>query len=233
MKTILEIQKLDRQILKCLAEVDKCPAAVDLAKYKAILKEGRALFDQLENQAKAVVKTYEKSLNKFSKFKGNSEILRKRNVDSISAENASVLLTDSNSLVGELSEESRRAEDMVRRSEEIIRKNAELSNKLTEAKKRAMIMKSRVEQIKQQTAPKVAELENKIKELESSVKDKANYALYKDMKSRGIFPVFVNLNGNLCGRCSLELSLNFVEKLKGKDMLPCEHCGSMIMQNKN
>lgn len=233
MKTILEIQKIDRQIKKCMAEVEKSPASIDLKKYKSFLKEGKSLFEQLEAQANVIVKNYEKALNKFSKLKGNSEILRKRNVENISVENAGLLLTDSNSMVGELSEESRHVEELVRKSEEIVRKNAELSNKLTEAKKRAMTIKSRVEQMREEVSPKIAELEKKIKELEPKVQDKANYEKYKDMKSRGIFPVFVNLNGNLCGGCSLELSLNFIEKLKTKDMLPCEHCGRIIMQSKN
>lgn len=230
MKTILEIQKVDRQIRKCMAEVDKSPASLELKKYKNILRDGKALFEQLEAKANSIVKSYEKASSKFSKFKGNSEILKKRNVENLSADNANSLLNDSNAMLGELSEESRMVEDLVRRAEEIVRKSADLSNKLTEAKKRAVVIKAKVDEMKAQLAPKVAEFEKKIKELESNVKDADNYAKYKDMKARGIFPVFVNLNGNLCGGCSLELSLNFIEKLKTKDMLPCEHCSRIIMK---
>ncbi len=232
MKTILEIQKLDRQIKLLNREVDKCPASIDFKNYKKILQEGKARFEQLEAQANEIVKNYEKASNKFSKAKGDSDILKKRNVDSLNLENAQSLIGDVNGLVGELSEENRRVEELVRKAEEIVRKSAELSNKLTEAKMRSGAIKAKIEQKRQEVAPKIAELEKKIKDLEPKVEDKEKYEKYKAMKENGVFPVYVNLEDNFCGGCKVELPLNFIEKLKDKKMLPCEHCGRIIMLNK-
>lgn len=229
MKTILEIQKLDRQIRMLEREVDKCPASVNFKNYKRILQEGRARFEQLEKQANEIIKNYNNALNKLSKYKGESEIIKKRNVPSINLENTSALITDANSLVGDLSEENRRVEELVRRAEEVVRKSAELSNKLTEAKMRSSTIKAQIEQKKQEIAPKVAEIENKIKDLVPLVKDADKYAKYLEMKEKGIFPVFVNLEDVFCGGCKVELSLNFIEKLKTHKMLGCEHCGRIIM----
>ncbi len=232
MKTILEIQRLDRQIRALLREVDRCPASIDFRNYKKLLQEGRARFEQLEAQANEIIKNYNSASNKYSKYKGNSEIVRKRNVENINLDNISSLITDTNSLVGELSEEHRRVEDLVRKSEEIVRKSAELSNKLTEAKSRSGAIKAKIEAKKQEVAPKIAELERKIKELEPKVEDMEKYAKYKEMKANGIFPVYVPLEENFCGGCKVELPLNFIEKLKTKKMLPCEHCGRIIMLDK-
>ena len=232
MKTILEIQRLDRQIRALLREVDRCPASIDFRNYKKLLQEGRARFEQLEAQANEIIKNYNYASNKYSKYKGNSEIVRKRNVENINLDNISSLITDTNSLVGELSEEHRRVEDLVRKSEEIVRKSAELSNKLTEAKSRSGAIKAKIEAKKQEVAPKIAELERKIKELEPKVEDMEKYAKYKEMKANGIFPVYVPLEENFCGGCKVELPLNFIEKLKTKKMLPCEHCGRIIMLDK-
>ena len=229
MKTILEIQKLDRQIRLLNREVDKCPASVNFKNYKQILQEGRNRFEQLEAQANEIIKNYNKALSKFSKLKGDSEIVRKRNVSSINLENAGALVTDANSLVGELSEENRRVEELVRRAEEIVRKSQDLSGKLTEAKMRSSAIKAQIEKKKQEVAPKIAEVEKKIKELEPKVEDKDKYKKYLEMKEKGIFPVFVNLEDVFCGGCKVELSLNFIEKLKNQKMLACEHCGRIIM----
>ena len=229
MKSILEIQKLDRQIKMLHREVDKCPASIDYNNYKRILQDGRTRFEQLENQANEIIKVYDKVMAKFPKLKGNSEILRKRNVENLNLENASNLITEANSLVGELSEENRRVEELVRKAEEIVRKTADISNKLTEAKKRSAVIKSKIEQKRTEVAPKIAEIEKKIKDLEVNVQDKEKYAKYLQMKEKGIFPVFVNLEENFCGGCKVELPLNFVEKLKTNKMLPCEHCGRIIM----
>ena len=229
MKTILDIQKLDRQIHALQRDVDKCPASVNFKNYKRVLQEGKLRFEQLENQANEIIKNYNSAMNKLSKCKGESEIIKKRNVPTINLDNTATLIADANSLVGELSEENRRVEELVRRAEEIVRKSAELSNKLTEAKLRSNTIKAQIEQKKQEVAPKIAEIEKKIKELEPSVQDKEKYAKYNEMKQKGIFPVFVNLEDVFCGGCKVELSLNFIEKLKTHKMLGCEHCGRIIM----
>ena len=229
MKTILEIQKLDKQIRALQREVEKCPASINFKNYKKVLQEGKLRFEQLEAQANEIIKNYNSAMNKLSKCKGESEIIKKRNVPTINLENTSTLITDANSLVGELSEENRRVEELVRKAEEIVRKSAELSNKLTEAKMRSSSIKAQIEQKKQEVAPKIAEIEKKIKELEPSVQDKDKYNKYNEMKEKGIFPVFVNLEDVFCGGCKVELSLNFIEKLKTHKMLSCEHCGRIIM----
>ena len=231
MKTILEIQKLDRQIRLLEREVEKCPASVNFNNYKKILQEGKLRFEKLEAQANEIIKNYNSALTKLSKFKGESEIIRKRNVSTINLENATALIGDANSLVGELSEENRNVEELVRKAEEIVRKSAELSNKLTEAKLRSGTIKAQIEQKKQEVAPKIAVIQKKIDELVPSVVDKEKYATYVEMKAKGIFPVFVNLEDVFCGGCKVELSLNFIEKLKTHKMLHCEHsnCNRIIM----
>ena len=229
MKTILEIQKLDRQILQLNREVERCQASVDFNNYKKFLQEGKNRFEELERQAASIIKSYEIAEAKFNKEKGNSEILKKRNTDSLNLENAGQLAGDLNSFLGRLSEDMRRLEDMVRKSEEIVRRSAELSTKLTEAKSRSNAIKSKIEEKRQEVAPKIAEIEAKIKELEPKVKDNDQYAKYKDMKARGIFPVFVGVEDHFCGGCKVELSLSFMDKLKQHGMLPCEHCNRIIM----
>ncbi len=232
MKTILEIQKLDRQIRALEREVDKCPASVSFRNYKKLLQDGRTRFEQLETQANDLITQYNIEMTKYNKCKGNSEIVRKRNTENIDLENIENLITDANALVGELSEGNRRVDDLVRKSEEIVRKSAELSNKLTEAKKRSTVIKAQIEQKKQEVAPKIAEIQKHITKLEGSITDKdekVKYEKYKEMKANGIFPVYVPLEDVFCGGCKVELSLNFIEKLKEKKMLTCEHCGRIIM----
>ncbi len=231
MKTILEIQKLDRQIRAFNREVDSCPASKDYKSYLSVLKEGRERFEKLESQAREIISNYEVSANRLGKYSGSAEIVKKRNQDNISLDNISALISDANALVGELSEENRHLEDLVRKSEEVVRKSAELSQKLTEAKKRSAIFKSKIEQKRQEVAPKIQEIEKHIKQLETKVEDKVMYEKYKTMKQNGIFPVFVHLEGDFCGGCKVELPLNFIEKLKVSHMLPCEHCGRIIMDN--
>lgn len=229
MKTILEIQKLDRKIKSLEMEFEKCPANVNFNNYRKFLRDGREAIDKLDKQANEIIKQYNRALAKLSKCQGESEIIKKRNVASINLENAGILIGDANSLTSELSEENRKVEDLVRKSDEILRKNDEISAKLREAKARSIVFKSQIEKKKQEIAPQIAQIEAEIKKLEPLVKDKENYQIYNEKKANGIFPVFVYNAGEFCGGCSQDLSLNFMEKLKTKKMLTCEHCGKIIM----
>ena len=92
-----------------------------------------------------------------------------------------------------------------------------------------MIAKEQIEKKKEEIAPKIIELQKKIKELEPKVADKEKYEKYLEMKNKGVFPVFVNLEDVFCGGCKVELSLNFIDKLKVQKMLACEHCSRIIM----
>lgn len=232
MKTILEIQKLDRQIRMLEREVAKCPASVDFQNYKKFMAEGRTRLEQLEKQANGIIKSYNTASTKFARLQGDSAIVRKENTENISLENVSNLIGEANSLVGELSEESRQMEELVRRAEEVVRKSQELSQKLTEAKMRSVSIKARIDAKQKEVAPKIAAIQKQIAELESKVKDKDLYEKYKTMKANGIFPVYVPLENDFCGGCKVELSLNFIEKLKNQKMLTCEHCGRIIMLDK-
>ena len=232
MKTILEIQKLDRQIKMLEREVAKCPASVDFQNYKKFMAEGRTRLEQLEKQANGIIKSYNTASTKFARLQGDSAIVRKENTENISLENVSNLIGEANSLLGELSEESRQMEELVRRAEEVVRKSQELSQKLTEAKMRSVSIKARIDAKQKEVAPKIAAIQKQIAELESKVKDKDLYEKYKTMKAHGIFPVYVPLENDFCGGCKVELSLNFIEKLKNQKMLTCEHCGRIIMLDK-
>lgn len=229
MKTILEIQKLDRQIQMLNREVAKCQASIDFNNYKKFLQEGKLRFEDLERQASNIIRNYESAQQTFNKEKGNTEILKKRNTDTMSLETAETLSSDLNSFLGRLSEDMRKLEDLVRKSEEVVRRSAELSAKLTEAKSRSNVIKSKIEEKRQEVAPKIAEIESKIKALEPQIKDIEQYKKYKEMKEKGIFPVFVTAEGNFCGGCKVELSLSFMDKLKQHGMLTCEHCNRIIM----
>lgn len=229
METILEIQNLEQKIKQLNREVSKCQASIDYENYKKFLQDGKTKFEQLEAQSAEIIKNYNRALNQFTKLRGESEIVRKQSSTSLNLENATALVNEANSLSGDLSEESRRIDDLVRKAEEVVRRSAELSNKLMEAKKVSGSIKAKIEAKKNEVAPKIAEIQEKIKELEPKVKDKEAFKKYKELREKGLFPVYVKLMGNSCGGCTYELSLNFIEKLKTSKMLTCEHCGRIIM----
>ena len=51
---------------------------------------------------------------------------------------------------------------------------------------------------------------------------------YKHLRQDKIFPVFVPLNSNACGGCSMALPAALMNKLKENGYLECEQCRRYI-----
>ncbi len=52
--------------------------------------------------------------------------------------------------------------------------------------------------------------------------------IYQQKRAEKIFPVLVPLNGDMCGGCSMELSLKEKDKLHRSGYYECEHCKKLI-----
>lgn len=58
--------------------------------------------------------------------------------------------------------------------------------------------------------------------------DKEVFELYKKVREKKIYPAIVAVNGESCGGCRMELSMNMMSKLKEKHVIECEECGRII-----
>ncbi len=70
-------------------------------------------------------------------------------------------------------------------------------------------------------------LENELKALAKKVDPKLLEA-YEKRRKENIFPIFVELKGNSCGGCHIELPYANIAKLDSDKILTCEHCHRII-----
>lgn len=228
MTYILEIQKLDGQKRKAKATVDNSKESKLLQQFTNIMKEGRAFISNISKAAYELINEYNELAKSYNLNLGKSEIVAKQKVEQSNLENLSGLVDSTNVLASECALMEQRMKDLTDKSSKLLNDYNVAMNQLKNTKSKVDTLKDMLNKMNENIQPTLNELDKKIEQLEPNV-DKALLEKYKKMRDDNIFPVFVNLNGNRCGGCQMELPLSFIEKLKEKKSLSCEECHRIIL----
>lgn len=228
MKNILKIQELDRQIIKLKAGVKNSRENKLLEEFTKVMKEGRNFVNNIADASNEIMKEYNEISKQFELLNAKAEITAKLKPDVAGISNIGGIVDDANYLTSELAILEQHMRELTDKSARLLNDYNTAMNQLKDTKTKCDTLKEMIAKKKESIVPQITELQNKIKELESDV-DATLYEKYKAMRSDNIFPVLVHLNGNRCGGCQMEQSLNFVQKLKQKGTLPCEECHRIII----
>lgn len=231
MNTIYKIQDLDKQILQIKRNVKNSIEYKQLTTLSNIMRDGKTFIGQTENNAENLLKEYQQIKANFDRNYAKSEIIKKNDILKSTVDNIKDFINNSNTLATEFAVLEQETKIM---TEKILRLLGDYKNamsKLKITKEKYNVLKDKVAELEKACEPQIQALNEKIKELEKGVNPEI-YAKYRKLKDDNIFPVFVNLENNRCGGCKMELSLNFIENLKQKKMLPCEECRRIIVLDK-
>jgi predicted nucleic acid-binding Zn-ribbon protein len=101
------------------------------------------------------------------------------------------------------------------------RKNHQIAR--NEYNKNKQIFDAQQEEVK----PAIEAMSKELKELEKDINADV-LEKYKKKRQDNRFPIIVQLSNNTCGGCQMELSYAFLNSLKEKKILECEHCRRYI-----
>ena len=112
----------------------------------------------------------------------------------------------------------------------IIKQFEACKNNIVKYKNKYLESKEKYNEERKKYLPKLEEITKELEKLEKEV-DKKLLQRYKQLKQDKIFPVFVAVNNNSCGGCSMEFSSAHMTKLKQDGYLECEHCRRINYNN--
>ncbi|MBQ7880634.1 MAG: hypothetical protein IJ358_02170 [Clostridia bacterium] len=228
MKTILKIQELDRQIRKIKSGVDNSRESKLLVEFTKVMKEGRSFVNNIADVSDEIIKEFNEINRKYEMLIAKSEITAKHKPEMANIDSIGNLVDDANYLTSELAILEQRMRELTDKGAKLLNDYNAAMNKLKDTKAKCDALKDMIAKKNENAMPEIANIEAQIKKLEKQA-DSAMYEKYKSMLNDNIFPVFVHLKGNRCGGCQMEQSLNFIQKLKQKGMLPCEECRRIIL----
>lgn len=232
MKNIFKIQEIDGEILKLKRGVNNSVESKQLNMLSDIMREGKYFIKQTENSAEQLLAEFNNIKKDYEKQFGNSEIVMKQKIENATSDNIHDLIIDTNSLAGNFAEMEQMAKNLNDRIQRLLNDYKSAMTKLKMTKEKYTILKEKVAKLEQNVHPQIEKLKEQIAVLAKDA-DPEMYEIYKKFRQDNVYPVFVKLENNRCGGCKMELSLNFIEKLKGKKMLHCEECRRIIINDDN
>ena len=102
-----------------------------------------------------------------------------------------------------------------------------LKKQVVAAKKQLVTAKEAYEAIKNEKKDVREEIEVKLSKLAKNI-DAEDMATYQTKRKEKVFPVFVELYGERCSACSMDLPLAARNKLDGGAVIECDHCHRLI-----
>lgn len=224
---ILEYQKLDGKILSLKRSLEKNEAKIALNKVIYMVKEAQAKLLELENKAKNLIEDYNLSKKNYEEAFNKINNISKLNVNTLQEDLATNYLEECNAILSNLSTLERTLSMQAENINSIIKNFEICRNNIVNLKQKYKELKEKVEENQLKITPEINTIQSKMNEIEQQINEKL-LNNYKHLRQDKIFPVFVPLNNNACGGCSMELPSALMNKLKENGYLECEQCRRYI-----
>lgn len=227
LEKLLEYQKLDGKLLALKRDLEKNPAKQNLNKVVLLVKDSQNKLLELETKAKAAIQDYEKYKAEYEKAFKELNALTKNDLEKMTEEQISASIEKANSLVALLGSLERGLSSQAEAVNAIIKNFDLCRNNIVAYKQKYKESKTQCDELEAGLKPQVESIKKQMLQMEKEL-DAKLLAKYKHLRQDRIFPVFVPLNQNSCGGCSMEVPAALMNKLKAEGYLECEQCRRYI-----
>lgn len=224
---ILEYQKLDANLLALEREVENDPTKQNLSRAMTLVKDSQNQLLLLDSTAKQAISDYENTKCNFEKDFAELENFVKEDLSSLPQELLNEKLEKINSLSSKLALLERELSLQAENINNIMKNFDQLKKSIIINKQKYNENKERFEELSKKFTPQIEEIKNQMAVMEKGIDPKV-LAKYKHLRQDKIFPIFVPLNGNSCGGCSMEIPSALMSSLKENGFLECEQCRRFI-----
>lgn len=228
MDSLNKYQEIDGNIVKIETEIKKSDERKKLLKVKIFLDEVDAMIAKMEQRAGELV----------GSFRGCERRLQELSQELKEYEDVTFEEGTSESEVNFIQSKAEKLQSQIRGAEkdgetiasEIAKLTEEFESfkeKISTAKKEYAKNKEVFDGFRDKFRPEVDALKKQMKELEGDI-DSDLLEGYKKARKEKVFPVYVNLVGENCGGCGMQLALSIISKLDTDKYIRCEHCGKLV-----
>ena len=224
---ILAYQNLDAKVLKLKREYEKDPAKQNIINAMAVAKDYQNKLVELDSVASKTIADFEKNKKRYAQVSQMLEELNKQDASTLSSEDLSVQIDKINAISAELGTLERAISSLADSMSNILKNFDLYKQNIILSKQKYVENKQKLSQLEEKILPQVTAIKKQMTETEKDIDPKI-LAKYKSLRQDKIFPVFVPLNNNSCGGCSMSLAAASTSKLKDKGYLECEQCRRYI-----
>ena len=227
LQKLLDYQKLEGKLLNLERELESHPSRVTLNKVIALVKDEQNKLLALEDKAKNLMQEYEKSKKEYEETVDTISNLAKMDTATMTEEEISKNIEALNKLDTSLGFMVRTLSSQQEAVTAILKNFETCKNNIVILKQKYKESKLNFDKIEGDIKPKCEEVKKQMQTMEKDL-DKTMFTKYKQLRQDKIFPIFVPLNQNACGGCSMSLPKAVIDKLKQDGYLECEQCRRYI-----
>ena len=224
---ILNYQATEAKLIKLQRELNNNKAKDSLAKMVATVKQEQANLITLENQAKEIFDGFEKCKGEYAQVEKALEKLIATPIDDKGEKELADLNKKITDMANKLSNLGRSVSKSSMLANQILKDFERVKKNIIISKEKHKQAKEEYDKVLATLEPQVEEVKKQLASLEKQI-DAKIMARYKQSRNDGIFPVFVPLNGQSCGGCSMSLSAAYESKLNANGYVECEQCRRLI-----
>lgn len=230
LKAILAYQDVDKQLFNLEKDLAKNPYKLKCNALNQSAKDSQVKSSQLEEQAGSILREMEELKKTISSTKKHGEDLLKADLEKLSAEQINDRLATKDKVLQNLTVLDKRLTKLAENINQVLAEFNKTIKNYNDAKAQYQKFKMAYDEVASAQQPKIDALKKQLEQLSKQV-DAKTMEIYSKKRTDKIFPVFVELMGNNCGRCRMELSASALSKLKSEHILTCENCRSIIYEN--
>ncbi len=227
---LIQYQEIDRKLRKievALANSEERKAALDRKKYLTGVEDSAAMLEKkaedLLGRYQKLKATYSGTLKTVEEYAKLSETLEQEDE-----------LEYFERKVGQVMDSLRAIENellaVTKEMDETGKAFVDLRKRFSQAKEEFKAYRAKYEALKASRAPEIEAINAELKAAAKSVPPEFLEKYLRKRKDK-IFPVLVPLNAESCGGCSMQISLNQMNKLKKEGYIECENCRRVIYLN--
>lgn len=226
-QNILKYQTIERDLRKIEQEIQASGERKKAQSAKNFLLDSDENLSKMDKRAEELLqllnkakKTYQENADILKEYEATANTLK-------SGDEASYLAKKIGQIIDILKNTEREIALITKDIEDVGKSFTEFKAKYSVAKKEYTENKEKFDIIKQSKVPQINEIKKKLDALAVKI-DTEILEKYKKKRDDKIFPVLVPVRDNMCGGCSMEISLKEMDKLKSKKVIECENCQRMI-----
>ncbi len=227
LKAILDYQEVDKKLFSLEQSLAKDPNKQKCAQLNQTARDSQVKSNQLEEQASAIIKEMDELQKTIASTKKHGLEVLKADPEKMDEDEIDELLNRKERVASNLTLLDKRLTKLAETINQILSEFNRTIKLYNDAKVQYQKFKAAYDQKVSELQPQMNAIKTELTALAKKV-DKETLEKYNKKREDKIFPVYVQLVGNACGRCRMELSASAISKLKSEHMLTCENCRSII-----
>lgn len=227
LSNLLDYQAKYAQRVKLESSLASSTNKKNAAAQLAMINDLKLRIANLDGEAAQVATEYEKLQKTYEDTFASMQKLLAKNLDNLNDAELSSLSELSAKVTNNLGVIERRLQTAAEQINHILSDYNQTRTKYAAAGEKYKQSKTAFEAEQSEISPKLTEIDNELKAMEKSL-DADILVRYKAKTEAKVFPVLVQLRGNSCGGCGMELSTIVIGNIKKTGYADCEHCRKIV-----